>query len=301
MAEKQGKLGDNWNDYANRLVKLLGWEYIGDKNMDLKGADGEVYGIDSILKYKVAGKDTLQTVLLESKRYAKTSIQSSTLSKWIKRLKEKLDGLRNSEELLKEFPELNYCTQTNLGVVMLWVHDADEGYLNGNFQHLLENTIISTGAKPSAYSRIMVLDNRRIVQLCAMRDALKTFDDFNFVYPAGIIDNVAIEQSKVLSVEYMMSNITIADGVKDGKSSSLVFYFGVVTEASIALLMKFLSQYQRIDKNKPLLIYYYDKSDTVLDVINSFKGKDAYKDILDFKKLARYSFDSEPQTIANDE
>lgn len=301
MAEKQGKLGDSWNEYANRLVRLLGWERIGDKNMDLKGADGEEYGVDSILKYKVAGTDTQQTVLLESKRYAQKSIQSATLSKWIKRLKEKLDGLRNSEELLKEFPELDYCSQTNLGVIMLWVHDADENYLNGTFQHLLENTIISTGAKPGSFSRIMVLDNRRIVQLCAMREALKTYEDFNFVYPAGIIDNVAIEQSKVLSVEYMMSNIIIADGVKNGITSSLVFYFGSVTEASIALLMKFLSQYQRIDKNKPLLIYYYDKSDTVLDVINSFKAKDSYKDILDFKKLTHYSYDSEPQMIANDE
>lgn len=50
MAEKQGKLGDSWNNYANRLVKLLGWEHIGDKNMDLKGSDGEEYGVDSILK-----------------------------------------------------------------------------------------------------------------------------------------------------------------------------------------------------------------------------------------------------------
>ena len=137
MAEKQGKLGDNWNDYANRLVKLLGWDHIGDKNMDLKGNDGEEYGVDSILKYKVAGKDTLQTVILESKRYAKTSIQSNTLFKWVKRLKEKLDGLRNSEELLKEFPEMDDCSQTNLGVIMLWVHDADESYLNGTFQNLI--------------------------------------------------------------------------------------------------------------------------------------------------------------------
>ena len=301
MAEKQGKLGDNWNDYANRLVKLLGWDHIGDKNMDLKGNDGEEYGVDSILKYKVAGKDTLQTVILESKRYAKTSIQSNTLFKWVKRLKEKLDGLRNSEELLKEFPEMDDCSQTNLGVIMLWVHDADESYLNGTFQHLLENTIITTGAKPGSYSRIMVLDNRRIVQLCAMREALKTFDDFNFVYPAGIIENVAIEQSQVLSVEYMMSNIIIADAVKAGKTSSLVFYFGEISESNMSLLVKFLSQYQRIEKNKPLLIYYYDKSDTVLDVINSYKNKDDYKNILDFRKLAHYSFDSEPQTIANDE
>ena len=74
MAEKQGKLGDNWNDYSNRLVQDMGWQHIGDKNMDLKGSDGDEYGVDSILKYKVAGHDVMQTVLLESKRYSKDSI-----------------------------------------------------------------------------------------------------------------------------------------------------------------------------------------------------------------------------------
>lgn len=301
MAEKQGKLGDNWNDYANRLVKLLGWEHVGDKNMDLKGSDGEEYGVDSILKYKVVGRETLQTVLLESKRYAQSSINNTTLPKWIKRLKEKLDGLRNSEELLKEFPELDDCSQTNLGIIMLWVHDGDENYLNGTYQRHLENTIISTGARAGSYSRIIVLDNRRIVQLCAMVDSLNTFDDYDFVYPSGIIDNVAIEQSKVLSVEYMMSNIIIARGDKGGKESSVVFYFGDITDANVTLLMSFLSKYQRIDKKKPLLVYYYDKSDAVLDVINSFKSKDEYKEILEFRKLAHYSYDSEPHTIANNE
>lgn len=301
MAEKQGKLGDNWNDYANRLVKMLGWQHVGDKNMDLKGSDGEEYGIDSILKYHVAGKEMLQTVLLESKRYAMGSIQSGTLTKWLKRLKEKLDGLRNSDELLKEFPELDDCSPTNLGIVMLWVHDADEEYLNTKFQQQLESTVINTGAKPGVYSRIMVLDNRRIVQLCAIVDALKTFDDYDFVYPSGIIGNEVLEKSKVITVEYMMSNIIIAECIKGGKTSTVVFYLGEVSESCMKLLMEFLKTYQRIEAHQPLLIYYYDNSDDVLDVVNSYKGKDVYKDILDFRKLTHYAINSEPSTIANNE
>lgn len=301
MAERQGKLGDNWNDYSNRLAKLLGWQHVGDKNMDLKGADGEEYGVDSILKYKVAGKEIMQTVLLESKRYAMSSIKATTLFNWIKRLKEKLDGLRNSEELLKEFPELDNCSCTNLGIIMLWVHDADENYLNNQYQNYLENTSFSTGAKSGSYLRVMVLDNRRIVQLCAMYDELKSFDDFNFVYPSGIIDNIAIEQNKVLSVEYMMSKVIIANGRKNDKEISLTFYYGTVTDANMTILMTFLSKYQRIEKDKPLYVYYYDKSDSVIDVINSFENKDSYKGFLRFKKLQHYSINSEPKMIANDE
>ena len=51
MAENQGVLGDQWNDYANRLLKLLGWEHIGDKDMDITGSGGETYGIDAIARY----------------------------------------------------------------------------------------------------------------------------------------------------------------------------------------------------------------------------------------------------------
>lgn len=301
MAEKQGKLGDNWNDYSNRLVQDMGWQHIGDKNMDLKGSDGDEYGVDSILKYKVAGHDVMQTVLLESKRYSKDSITFGTLTKWLKRLKEKLDGLRNSEELMKEFPELDDCSTTNLGVIMLWVHDASEEYLDKTFQRYLESAIISTGAKPGAYSRIMVLDNRRIVQLCAIIDILRKYDDYSIVYPSGIIENATKEKNHVLTIEYMMSNIIIAECTKNGITSSVVFYLGSMTESSMTLLIQFLNTYQRIDANQPLLIYHYDTSDGVIDVVNSYKSKKDYKDIIDFRKLTHYSINVEPQTIANEE
>ena len=55
MAENQGVLGDQWNDYANRLLKLLGWEHIGDKDMDITGSGGETYGIDAIARYESPG------------------------------------------------------------------------------------------------------------------------------------------------------------------------------------------------------------------------------------------------------
>ena len=130
MAERQVKLGESWNECARRLLQLLGWKFIGDSDMDLPGTDSKEYGVDSILKYKVAGKSSMQTALLESKRYAKDSIKSETLQQWLERVQKKLSMLRNSKELLKEFTDLEDCLPTNLGVIMVWVHDADEAYLN---------------------------------------------------------------------------------------------------------------------------------------------------------------------------
>ena len=301
MAERQGKQGEGWNECARRLLKLLGWKFVGDSDMDLPGTDSKEYGIDSILKYKVAGKSSMQIALLESKCYAMNSIKTGTLLQWLERFQKKLSMLRNSRELLKEFTDLEDCSPTNLGVIMVWVHDADETYLNQTFQRYLENTVINTGGREGAYSRIMVLDNRRITKLCAMIEALKHYDDFNFVYPSGIVDNDAIEENKVLSVEYMMSDIIIAECRKGRKLASVVFYFGKMSEGSVAVLLEFLKVYQRVDSKKPLDIYYYDSGADTINVVNSFKNKESYKEIINFQKLTHLALNDEPSMIAYDE
>lgn len=301
MGERQRKLGDSWNACAGRLLKQFGWIHIGDSDMDLPGIDSKEYGIDSILKYQVAGKKMMQTVLLESKRYAMTSIQAGTLQNWLETLKNKLNKLRNSKELLKEFEELEECSPTNLGIIMLWVHDADESFLNDTLQKRIENTIINTSGRVGAYSRIMVLDNRRIVRLSSMMDALKGFDDYDFVYPAGIIDNETIVENKVLSVEYMMSDMILAECKKADKLSSVVFYFGKMTESNVNTLLEFLKVYQRVDSKKELQIFYYDSTNGTQDVVNSFKKKESYRDIIAFKKLSHFAYNDEPSLIANDE
>lgn len=295
------KLGESWNNCAGRLLARLGWQHIGDSNIDLPGSDSKEYGIDSLFKYIVAGKTMMQPAILESKRYSKDSIKAGTLQKWLERLKEKLNALRNSKDLQLEFEELEECLPINLGIIMCWVQDGDETFLNETFQRYLEDTIINTGARVGAYSRIMVLDNRRIVKLCSMVEELGKYDDYNFVYPSGIIDNDVIVEDKMLSVEYMMSDIIIAECRKGKKFSSVVFYFGEMTETAVTVLMDFLKVYQRVQSKKPIVIYHYDNNAGTLDVINSFKKKECYKKILDFKKLTHYAFNDEPSVIVNDD
>ncbi len=301
MPERQGKLGDSWNDCARKLLHFLGWEYVGDKNIDVKGNDGEDYGIDSILIYHNPSKSIKQTVLLESKRYAMNSINGNTISKWLKRLKEKIDGLRNSEELVKEYPVLNDCSSINLGIVMIWIHDANEQYLNVSFQNYLQSVNINTGARPDgSYSRIMVLDNRRITWLCSIIDILHSYDNYEFIYPARIIDDNPVEKNTILTIEYMMSNIVIAECTKDGKTETVVFYLSIITETTVVFIYELLMTFQCIRTGIPVCICYYDKSEKMIEVINSFKEK--RKDIcLNFRKMNHYSYDSEPACIANND
>ncbi len=299
MPERQGKLGDSWNDCARKLLHLLGWEYVGDKNIDVKGNDGEDYGIDSILIYSNPGKSLKQTVLLESKRYAMNSINGNTISKWLKRLKDKIESLRNSEDLVKEYPELNDCSSINLGIVMVWIHDADERYLNETFQSYLQSVDINTGARPDGfYSRIMVLDNRRITWLCSIIEILNGYESYKFIYPARIIDDNLVDQTKTLIVEYMMSNIVIGECFKEGKIETVVFYKSTITESTVYFILELLMTFQCIKTGIPVCICYYDKSDKMQEVINSFAEK--HKDIcLKFKRMVHYSYDIEPASIVN--
>ena len=302
MPEIEGKLGDSWNVYASRLLKSLGWECIGDKNEDLPSWDGTDYGIDSIFKYTVAGKANKQSAVLESKRYSRNSIHSNTLKDWLENLKKKLDGLRNSAKLLEKYPELNDCLPTNIGVVMVWVHDADEEYLNKTFQKYLESTIITTAAKNDSYSRIIVLDNRRIIRICSMLETLNNkYEEYKFVYPARTVDNDKNVRNKVLMPEAMVSNIIITECYNKNTRESVVFYFGRMTDMSISMLIELLTNLQIINDQMLLKIYYYDDSNDVISVINSFKEKEQYKNILDFKKMSHLSYNSEPQMIVNDD
>lgn len=279
MAEKQAKEGNFWNDNVVALVEELGWKHIGDKDMDLPGTDDEDHGIDCLLSYENPGKTIQQTVLLESKNYAKKSLSPSRVRGWIETLHKKQNALKASGDLQNEFPSLADCSETNLGVIMCWVHGADEEYLGDTFQNYLESATIPSAPRTGVYSRIMVLDNRRIVRLVSMLQELKKAKSYSFVYPSAINDNTQIERTKVLSVEYMMSNIILSECVGKKDTFTTVFYFGEMEIPAIETLFGFLSKYQQLDKDRSIKIYYYEHGDKTANVINHFKGDDEYDNI----------------------
>lgn len=292
MGELPAKLGNKWNDTVVALLEAMGWNHIGDKDMDLSGTDDEDHGIDALLIYENPGKTVCQTVLVESKHYGKGSLSPSKVKGWIEVLHKKQNVLRASGDLQKEFPVLSECSETNLGVIMCWVHDGDEKYLAETFQNYLENAIIPTAPRTGIYSRIMVLDNRRIVRLVSMLQELRKAKSFCFVYPAGINDNIQTERNSVLSIEYMMSNIIIAEcqGTR-GKNTS-VFYYGEMEVSALETLFAFLRKYQRLDKDRSVKIYHYENNERTDNVTSHFKGKE-YKNIK-FVRMQHFSLTAEP-------
>lgn len=301
MAERQGKLGDAWNTCAVKFLSLLGWSYIGDKNIDVIGEDGNSYGIDALMNYKCPGMATLQSVMVESKRYSKNGINYSVLSGWVQRLAKKLDQCRNSEELQNEFPALTECCSINLGVIMVWVHDADsDNYFNSDFRMLLQKMISVTKPKPNAYKRIVVLTNPQILRLCSMYEALKGHE-YKFVYPSQLIGNNALERLPVLTIEYMLSNVILAEVTENDAVEKHVFYFGIMTVDAIKVLRESLLKYQFLEKDKKLVVHYSKMNDTTTDIMPELKKQFPDVSSVIFKVLAKLDLTAEPSIISNND
>lgn len=301
MAERQGKLGDMWNDSAVKFLSLLGWNHIGDKDIDVKGDDGSTYGIDALMNYKSPGMATKQSVIVESKHYSKNSLNYSVMSGWLSRLTKKLDHCRNSEELQNEFPELTECCSVNLGVILVWIHDAEnEEYFKVKFAKLLNKLVSVTRPKPNAFKRIVVLTNPQILRLCALYETLKDCE-YTFVYPSQLIGNYALERSKILTIDYMLSNVILTEIKKAGITEKHVFYFGIMTVDAIKILRESLLKYQFAENDKKLVVHYTQNNAGTADLAPEFQKQFTDVDSVSFKKMSKYNLTTQPAIISNED
>ena len=298
MAENQGVLGDMWNDCAVSLIKQLHWEHIGDKNFDMKGTDEKSHGIDAIACYKSPSLHTLQSCLIESKRYAESNIKISTIKDWIDTLRKKIEIVYYADDLQTEFPTLQDCCNINLGIIMCWVHDApNEEYFVNKFNKMVESVIINTPPKANSTKRIMVLANPQILRLCSMLETVRKYSDFKFIYPSQLIKNKPLVKTDVLSIEYMMSNIIVAEGVYNNSTKELiVYYFGNMNVDSFRIIYEALTLYNLVENEMVVSFYYYESNDRTREILPELKK--IFKDVKIYpKQLNRLNINTEPAIL----
>lgn len=300
MAENQGVNGDMWNDCALRLVKLFGWEHIGDKNIDLLGNDSKEYGIDALTCYDSPNLDVKQSCLIESKRYKMTSLNASTIKQWIERLRQKLDALYQCGNIQDDFPLLKECCSINLGIIFCWIHDApNEHYFKTDFEKYLSKALITTMPKPYSYKRIMVLSNPRIVRLCAVAEITQK-GNYRFIYPSQLINDRPLVRSKILSIEYAMSNIILAEKYENEKTTNVVFFLDSISIQAFFSVQEMLTMYNLLEKGKGITIYFYENRENNRTIIA--EAKKCFKEIeVNFKQLTHYEISTEPSIIKNKE
>ena len=302
MAENQGVNGDMWNDKALQLLKLLGWDHIGDTNMDIPGSDDKEYGVDALISAPSPRMEVSQCGVLESKRYSIKSLKGGTLSKWINRLRQKLDAFYQSPKLMDEFPSLEECCSINLGIIMCWVHDApDEDYFDDTFEKLLNDTVINTAPSHTNFKRVCVITNPRILRLCAVAEKIKLSKySYEFIYPSQLLGgDRPLVKSCVLTIEYAMSDFIIAERNRNGEAQLVVFFLGKLTAIGFKCLYEALIMYNLLVKDKKTIIYY-NGSDAENRVAIA-EGKRRFKGInTDFRALTMFDFKTEPALLNKD-
>lgn len=298
MAENQGVLGDMWNDCAVSLIKQLHWNHIGDKNFDMKGTDEKPHGIDAIACYKSPSLHTLQSCLIESKRYSVSSINASTLKNWVDTLRKKIELVYYANDLETEFPILQECSNINLGIIMCWVHDApNDDYFTEKFNKIVENVIINTPPKADSTKRIIVLANPQILRLCSLLESSQKYSEFKFIYPSQLIKNKPFVKTDVLSIEYMISNIIVAEGInKDSQKELIVYYFGNMSVDSFRIIYEALTLYNLVENGMLVSLYYYENHNKVREILPELNK--IFKDVdVKPKQLNKFNINTEPAIL----
>lgn len=283
MAEDQGVNGDIWNEEACKLFQILGWEKIGDSNIDVKGDDSKMYGIDTFLRYPSPHLSHPQSLILEAKRYATNNFHDSTLKKWIEILDKKIIKLRNSQELFEQFPILEESSTLNTAIIVVWFHDWNENHrFHKEYLSILSGIKISSHPKSTGIKKIVVLHNDIILKLCSLYDSMQRYKtesghEVLFFYPSSLINNKPVVRQNSISIEYIYSKIILAESKNiNGVECKIVFYFGMLSLAAFKSLKAAIMPYSYIDKDRPLIIYIYtddiDFRKIRPDVENLFEG-----------------------------
>lgn len=144
------------------------------------------------------------------------------------------------------------------------------------------------------------MTNPQILRLCALYETLKD-RDYAFVYPSQLIGNYALERSKVLTIDYMLSNVILAEIKESGITEKHVFYFGIMTVDAIKILRESLLKYQFAEKDKKLIIHYTQHNDGTADLMPELQKQFTDVASVNFKKMTKYNIVTEPSIISNDD
>ncbi len=290
MAEDQQYKGELWNVRAIKLLDLFSWNKIGDSGMDLEGEDGNKYGVDCLYSYEDPAKNVPQSLILEAKSYATTSMNKATLQGWIDRLNTKISTLRGSEYLFERFPIFRDISALNIGIIIIWFSDT-ENYkeFRLKFLNMLKEVKVSSRPiKNSTFNKIYVIDNDLISKLCSIRSIINSLNgSFYFYYPSSFIGERAVERTNVLSLDYMLSKVILCQHKSDDNiTTNVVFYFGELDFQSFDLLKSILFTYSFIDRDFKLVIYKYKRDDDEFrkispDIINLYKKEGVEFEIKD--------------------
>lgn len=275
--EDQHYNGDIWNKEAFALLSLFGWSKIGDYDMDVTGDDEKKMGIDTVVSFETPLRTRPQLAILEAKRYLTSSFSKSYLQSWINNLDSKLLKLRNSVGFKQKFPIVEDCTILDTGIIVIWFADVNNyNAFHDRFIEAMRQISLSSRQRKAGTNKIFVLDNVMFMKLFAFQDILRELikdTNFSFLYASRYIDDEPISRSKVLTIEYMFSDIIFAESGKGSTHKAYIFYFGQLNYQSFELVYNAYSNTSLYDTDIPIDLYVYNKDDEFRKIESDIKER----------------------------
>lgn len=269
MPEDPSFNGGRWNNEASKLFAKMGWEKIGDSNIDVEGTDGHQHGLDSVFRYEITPGFGWEGIFAEAKYYSKKSFQMGKLQDWIKTINQKMLEIKRSDDFYQRFPTLKEGnTQLRNGILAIWIHDlnGDLGF-HEDFRSAMRAVSVPHGRGiPGRINRMFVVGNEAILRICSLIDTLKDYkheagleeNNVSFWYPATKTSPAI--SSKILTIELVFSKFVLAKAkalnTRFGERN-LVMYNGPRDYDSYLKLREALLLYQFVDNQVPLTIFNY--------------------------------------------
>lgn len=302
MPEDPGFNGSRWNNEASKLFSKLGWEKIGDSNIDIEGTDGLQHGLDSIFRYEVTQGLGWEGIFVEAKYYSKKSFTTRKLQDWVKLINQKMLELRRSEDLYQKFPMLkDDRVQLQNGILTIWIRDlnGDEKFYADFKNALREIYVVHGRGIPGRINRLFVIENYHILKLCSIIDTVKDFryeadlgeNEINFWYPAT--KNSPAISSKSLTIQYVFSKFIFLKAKKlttNQRDRNIVMYFGSRDFDNYVKLKEALLLYQFFDNQIPLTIFNYQDDENfrkIMPEVEKVYRNTGYPEV-EFRTMTRF-------------
>jgi hypothetical protein len=289
MPEEEPIQGDKWNQSINLFLSALGWQQIGDSNVDIVCSEcNQVHGLDSVFIYELGMPQVPQLVFVEAKTRKWKNAYPAEIEDWCETLVKKIQHVPYTPDFKAKFPTIPSNTSFDTGLIAIWVNDEENFDPQQMTQRLKSVKLTEYRKNPK---RIFVLSNQRILFLCAVIEKIRSmrgaqiFKDVAFNLP--FYGKFRSMTTNTLPLEYIYSKVVFATAQKQYQEKSgainwhridIVFYFGAVDYNSLDFLRLIVFRFQLGTQNKDLYFYFARMKDSARSAIAQFE-RDLEKEI----------------------
>lgn len=280
MPEEEAFSGNRWNRRVNVFLSALGWQQIGDSNVDIACSQcRKNHGLDSVFVYELKGQAP-QLVFVEAKERKWKNAYKTEIEKWCAELSEKIEHVPYSPDFVRKFP-IPPGASYNTGLIPLWISDVSNFDSDQFSQRLRAVKLPEYRRNPK---RIFVLSNQQILFLTAIKeelhrleDASGDFHDVSFYLPA--YGRFSSTVTHTLPLEYIYSKLIFATAKKRYEEKrgdswhpiDIAFYTGAVDYESLDFLRLALRRFDVGAKKHDLYLYFAHSIDAERSPVAQFQ------------------------------